>query len=306
MLDVLLDALIDTVKIIPILYLVYLLIEYFLHRKREKFLKTIAGTKKTGPLIATALGLIPQCGFSAVMADFYSKRYITIGSLIAIFIATSDEAIILMFSDYKLIPSMLLLLLLKAVIAIIVGYIIDLCFKKRAKQEILAENLEKDIKNNRHCACDHEHIVEDEHIHHHEHIHDEDCNCCTSHIFLHALKHTVEIALFVLVANIILGLLIEYLGVEKIVNFIKTGTILEPLISVVIGLIPNCFASVMLVELYASGIISFASLLGGLCVGAGVGLLVLFKNNKHILENMFIVLILILTGFLVGCVGLLL
>jgi len=303
MLDVLLNALLDTLKIIPIMYLVYLLIEYFLHRKREKFLKVVAGTKNTGPLIATGLGLIPQCGFSAVMADFFSKRYITIGSLIAIFIATSDEAIILMFSDYTLIPYLLLLLAVKAVIAIAVGYLVDLIFRKH--REAPQGELEEDIRHNRDCACDHEHMAEDEHLHHHEHASNDECKCCTSHIFLHALKHTLEIVIYVLILNIAIGLLIHFLGLEKIGSVIKTGTVLEPLISILIGLIPNCFASVMLVELFASGIINFTSMLAGLIVSTGVSILVLFKKNKNIKENLLILAILIIVGLIVGCVGLL-
>lgn len=319
--DAVLEALIDSVKTLPVLLLVYFLIELMEHKGQVKFEKAIASSKKTGPLWGAGLGCLPQCGFSAVMADLFSRKMITIGTLLAVFIATSDEAFALMLSNPEYIPSLLVLIGIKLFFAIAIGYGIDLFFKNQSLKE-------NNLKHNHH----HDH----EHTHEHNNTEDiEDCNTCAmeevgcdtcghnhlhhhhelncqhnqkkSKVFLNilcqALWHTLQIFVFILVTNLFLNIVIYLSGGEDgLMALMGTNAWYQPFIAGVIGLIPNCAGSVVLVELYMQGIISFASCLGGLCTSAGIGLIILFKNNKKIKQNLVIMLSLYLIGVVIGLI----
>lgn len=275
-LDALVDACIDTALVLPILYLAYLLVGYFSHNDNEKYAKILHHTKKAGPLVGAFLGCVPQCGFSSVMSQLFSNKVVTMGTLFAVFIATSDEAIPLMIAKPEFIPKLLLLLAVKVGFAIIIGYMVDLVIYlfNRKKPQIT-------------------HEYEQPH-HHHDH------KCCATNIFLDALKHTVIIALWVFVATLIINIIIGYAGLDALKGLFTNNVYTQVLIAGLIGLIPNCAASVFIVELYMSGVLSFAALVGGLCAGAGVGLIVLFTTNKaKIWQNISITALLYV--FAVAC-----
>ncbi len=329
--DALLDALKDTAIVIPFLYLAYLLVGYFSHNSSKKYSKILHHTNKAGPLVGAFLGCIPQCGFSSVMSQLYSNRVVSLGTLFAVFIATSDEAIPLMIAKAEFIPSLLFLLLLKVGFGILFGYLVDLILKIFVKKpKFSAKELKKkEINNNEktiekvdeHQEHDevlnkHEHHdCHHEHCEHHNAEHEKDfmtcgCNhkhehsdCCAKNIFLDALKHTAIIAAYVFVATLIINVCIEYCGLDAIKNLFTQNVYVQISLACLVGLLPNCAASVFLVELYMSGAILFAPMLAGLCAGAGVGLIVLFTTNrKKIWQNLFIILLLYAFAFVAGII----
>ncbi len=350
--DALLDALKDTAIVIPILYLAYLLVGYFSHNSSKKYSKILHHTKKAGPLVGAFLGCVPQCGFSSVMAQLYSNKVVTLGTLFAVFIATSDEAIPLMIAKPEYIPKLLFLLLFKIIFAILIGYGVDLTMRIFVKKSIIkqqrlskvdkinTENVDghavEEIKKNvehdshsqesvkecgnvdqkldvhihdRHCEhCDgHEHMHNHEHEEEfmacgcgHKHVHSD---CCAKNIFLDALKHTAIIMAYVFVATLIINICIGYCGLDAIRGLFTDNVFVQITLACLVGLIPNCAASVFLVELYMSGVIMFAPLLAGLCAGAGVGIIVLFTTNKKkIWQNLLIILLLYIFAFICGLI----
>lgn len=294
---VLFHALIDTAKLLPILFVVYLLIELLEYKNIFKFEKSRMLQGKASPVMGALFGSVPQCGFSVISSELYGKRKISIGALIAVFIATSDEAIPLMLSNYKAIPSLLLLLGVKIVFAILIGYLAILLYGKifKNKPEITLKNHEE---NHEHHEEHDEH--DDEHNEHPVHA------CChhdlTDHKFdwKHPLVHCLKITLYILIFNIIFGLIVLLVGEDNLISFLGTNHLLQPILAVLIGLIPNCVSSVILTELYLAGGLTFGSIVAGLSVNAGLGLIVLFKENKNKKENLFIVLSLIIPSLLFG------
>lgn len=306
--DILLDTILDTLKIVPILYLVYLLVSYLGHNTNNKYTKIMQKTKTFGPLIGGALGCVPQCGFSVVMADLYSKRAITTGTLFAVMLATSDEAIPIMISKPDYFVKMLILIAIKLVIAIFFGYIIDLSLKLfNKKQELDAEVFEKE--HNHDCeltSCSKKHIVHNEECEEHEdHCkkHKHEGHNCVQNIFLDALMHTLEITLFLFVASFVINIIVEYAGIENISKIFTSNKYIQPFIAGLVGLIPSCASSVFLVEFYMAGGITFGAMLAGLCSGSGIALVVLFtKNKKHTLANILITVSLYAIGSVCGLV----
>ena len=256
--DVFLDALIDSLKILPFLFGVYLLIEYIEHRSADKLGKALRKMGPFGAIGGSILGAVPQCGFSVVASNLYSGRLITMGTLISVYLATSDEAIPMMIANPAFAGKLWQLILIKVAVAIIAGVLVDLILKLMGKKQ--DEEPFKEI-------C-------------------EDCDC-EHHSILHsALHHTVSIILFIFAVNLM------------------SDSIVQPFIAGIIGFIPNCAASVVLTQLYIEGVVSFGSLIAGLCTGAGVGLLVLFKTNKHNMkENFAIMGILYVFGVAAGFVA---
>ena len=325
--DALLEALLDSLKTLPILFAVYLIIEFMEHKGEVKFEKIVASSKKYGPLWGAGLGVIPQCGFSAVMADLFSRKMITIGTLFSVFIATSDEAFAILVSEPNHIGSVAVLIACKLLLAIIIGYSLDLIFKNQAlkidnlehsphfnhehshshteKQILEEEDNPKQIackacsQETETCdTCKHDHL-------HHEHELELETPQKKKKIFWDIVwqgtKHTLEIFAYILIANLLITVVLQLVGGEEALkNVVNASAWYLPILCAFVGLIPNCAGSVVLVELYTSGIISFSACLGGLCASAGVGLLVLFKNNKNIKQNLLILLGLFLLGALVG------
>ncbi|MBO5394504.1 MAG: arsenic efflux protein [Clostridia bacterium] len=326
-------TLLDLVILAPLLYLTYLLVSYFSHNDNQKYSKILHRTNKAGPVIGAFLGCVPQCGFSSVMSNLYSRKMITLGTLFAVFLATSDEAIPLMIKEPEFILQLLILLAVKVVYAIIVGYLIDGIIKLFSKKrqplkdyhdkhciehehrhlasEVIAEQqaFEKEqqespyyVEEKERHECEHD--EEHDHEHHEESKKHSHGHCCATNIFLDALKHTAVILAYVFAITLAINLIEGYCGgVEPLKSFFGTNPYVQILLGCVIGLIPNCAASVFLVELYLEGVLLFPALVAGLCAGAGVGLIVLFTcNYKRVGQNLAIAGILMVLSFVAGLI----
>ncbi len=270
-------SLIDSIKIIPFIFLVYLLIEYLEHKNNTFLTHKLMKSKGFGAVYGALLGSVPQCGFSVIAADLFSKGAISAGTLIAIFVATSDEAVPIILSYPHKAHFVVYVILIKIIIAIICGLLVDLIYKRWIKGE----------------ECH----KEDDHHHFHG-----NCESCEDGIFKSALWHTIKIFIFVFVANIVLTFAIEGIGEEALSRYLLKGTAFQPFIAAAIGLIPNCAASVILTQGFLSGVVSFGSLIAGLCSGAGVGILLLLRRNKNIKESISVIGILYLIGVLSGII----
>lgn len=314
----------DLLILTPLLYLTYLLVSYFSHNDNEKYSKILHRTKKAGPVVGAFLGCVPQCGFSSVMSNLYSRKMVTLGTLLAVFLATSDEAIPLMVKEPKFIPQLLILLAIKVVYAIVVGYLIDgfikLFFKKKqtkhdyhdkhcieGEHKYLAEEVieeEKQFEKQQQASPFYQEKHNHEEEHHHEKENHGHSHCCATNIFLDALKHTAIVLAYVFVITLAINLIEGYCGgLEPLKVVFGTNPYLQILLGCVIGLIPNCAASVFLVELYIEGILLFPALVAGLSAGAGVGLIVLFTcNYKKVWQNLAITGMLLALSYIVGII----
>ncbi len=275
MIEVLQDTLIDSVKLLPFLFITYLIMEYIEHKTSEKSKQTIKKSGKLGPLFGSILGIFPQCGFSVSATNLYSARVITLGTLISVYLSTSDEMLPIFISEAVPIPIIIKILATKLIIGMISGFIIDFVYQIIKKQKTEEEKI-IDICEKEHCHCDEKGIVKS------------------------ALKHTINIFIFIVLITLIINFIIYFAGEDLIAKFFETNTILGPVIAGVIGLIPNCASSVILTQLYLENVISVSTMVSGLLVGAGVGLAVLFKTNKGIKENLKIVGLLYVIGVLSG------
>lgn len=273
----LLHALEDSAKMIPFLAIAFFLLEYFEARIEEKSASFIKKAGKAGPCSAALLGLIPQCGFSVVGSNFYAKRVITLGTLIAVYLSTSDEALLVIATSPKHIPDVLIIMGIKLGIAIAAGYLIDLIFRKKLKNE------ECHHKHHHGDSCEGEELIGEEH-------------CCIhtdwKAVIKCTVKRTLSVFAFLFVASFLFTFGIELIGEAKLEEFMLTNSVFQPLITALIGLIPNCAPSVILAQMYIEGTLSLGSVVAGLCTSAGAGLLVLFKVNRGLKENLGIVALL--------------
>lgn len=278
MLEILIETLIDSLKVLPFLFLSYLLIEFIEHKSSKKIEKWLTASGKYSKLAGSILGIIPQCGFSAIAANLYSSRVITIGTLICVFLATSDEFIPILLTYPEKSKDLILVLILKFVIAIVFGTIIDMILKNKFTKA----QKEQDM---------------------HEHMHEmcKDCDCEHS-IFKSSLRHTISIFVFLFIISFIIHLFVHYIGEAAFEKIILTGSIFQPFITSIIGLIPNCASSVLLSTLYVKGSISLGSIIAGLSTGAGIGSIILLKTNKNFKENLSILGILYAIGVFCGIV----
>ena len=264
LLDVLADAWGDSVKMLPFLYLAYLLIEWLERHHGARIEQALAGGGRWGFIPGALLGCVPQCGFSAVASNLYASRVITPGTLLAVFIATSDEAIPLLAAEPSQWGSLALLLLSKAVFAMVGGALLDVPLR-----HVLPRSLYGGYAGRADEVDCHEE--------HEEH----------SGIWLAALRHTVEIFLFILLFSALIGLCFAWVGEDTITAALAGMGFLQPVLTALVGLVPNCAASVLLAQLYIDGAISFGSLFAGLTAGAGVGLAVLWRVNPSWKQNLF-------------------
>lgn len=281
--DIILDTLLDGVKMLPFLFGAYLLIEFLEHKASDKLQDALSKSGNHGIVAGAILGTVPQCGFSVAAANLYSGKVITLGTLIAVFISTSDEAILVLLSSPGNAGVLLQLILVKIVIALVAGFLVDLVLKMRHVPENKPELQDHNVLCH-HCGCEHGGIVKS------------------------AIKHTVNIFLFILLVSFILNALIAWIGQDTISKVLLTDSIFQPFIAALIGLIPNCAASVMLVQLFLAGSLSFGSVVAGLCTGAGIGLAVLFRANHNWKKNLLILLLLYgigsISGLIIHLVGL--
>ncbi len=262
----------DTLKLLPFLFLTYLLMEILEHKAGDGAKKAIARAGRLGPLIGALLGLVPQCGFSAVAAGLFAARIVTPGTVLAVFLATSDEMLPVLLGAGIPIPCVLGVLGLKFVIAALSGFAIDLLLHRRIKTPHVE------------AFCDEEH-----------------CHC-EQGVWRSALHHTWQIGLFVLVVNLALSFVLEFVGTEALASLVGGIPVLGETVTALVGLIPNCAASIAIATLYAKGVISAGAMLSGLLTGAGAGLLVLFRTNKNLVQNLLFALALFVLGVLFGSV----
>lgn len=273
--EVLIDILLDTIKILPYLFIAFLILELIEHKLSNKNTKLLKNNKKYGPLFGGLLGGLPQCGFASIAANLFSKRVITIGTLISVFLATSDEMLPIMISENVELTKIFSIIGLKIIIGIIIGIIVDLIIKRK----------DNDNKNEIHKMCEHDH-----------------CDCKTDGVFLSSIKHTIKIGLFILLANLLISIIIYYVGEDNLSNILLNKNIFTYFIASLVGLIPNCASSVVITELYLEELITIGTLYAGLLTGSGIGILLLFKTNKNLKENITILSIIYFIGVLFGVI----
>lgn len=271
-LDCCLDAFLDCLKMAPFLFAAFLLLEW-IEDHSQSFLNKVLQNRWLGPLAGSIFGCVPQCGFSSLASSLYSGGVIPVGTLLAVYLSTSDEAILIMLSDPTAIKSVGLLLLSKVMIGIIAGYIINMAiFMLPGKQKHVEDLCEK-------CHC-----------------HDSG----SSSIFRSAWNHTYTLFRFILVCAVILNMAMELVGTNALQTLFLEGHIYQVFLTALVGLIPNCAVSILLTQLYMQGILSFGSTIAGLCSGAGVGLILLFRLNKNKKENLIIMAMLYVIAVVAG------
>lgn len=271
------DTIIDALKLLPFLFVTYVIMEYIEHKAGDKAETMIRKAGKCGPLIGSVLGIVPQCGFSAAAANLYAGRIITLGTLFSVFLSTSDEMLPIFISEQVPVLTILRILLAKVLIGMSAGFIIDGVMRKK-----------------KYAGTEHEHLKIEEMCDH------QNCHCKEGKILKSAMKHTLQITLFIIIVSFLITYLMCIVGEEAIYAALNGQPILGPVIAGIIGLIPNCAASVILTGLYLNGVLGAGSMIAGLLVGAGVGLLVLFRINEDIKENIKIMLLLYGIGVIAG------
>lgn len=275
MLDIILDTLIDSLKLLPFLFIAFLIIETIEHKLTNKTKKVISKSGKLGPLLGSSLGLIPQCGFSVVATNLYITRIISLGTLISVYLSTSDEMLPILLSEHAPIKTIISILVIKFIVGLIFGYIIDLLLRKSKRKE----KINYDICQDEHCGCNHEHSI-----------------------IKSSIIHTLKTFIFLLIVTFILNIIFEYFGEHYLSKIFLKGSFVAPFISSLIGLIPNCGSSIMITELYLKGALSFGAMISGLLTGSGVAILVLFKSNKDVKENIKVLSIIYFIGVFIGIV----
>lgn len=276
LLEILKETSLDTLKLIPFLFITYLIMEYIEHKTSEKVKDTIQKSGKFGPLLGAIVGIFPQCGFSVSATNLYAARVITLGTLISVYLTTSDEMLPILLTEAIPATTILIILGIKLIIGIIAGFAIDAIIRLTKKDKQEEQKIEE--------LCEHEH-----------------CHC-EEGIIVSAAKHTLNIIVFIFLITLVINGIITLIGEETIANFISQNLVLGPIIAGLIGLIPNCASSVILTELFVENVISMPVLISGVAVNAGVGLLVLFKTNKNIKENLSIMGLLYIIGVLSGII----
>lgn len=271
MLDIILDTLIDGVKLIPFLFIAFVIIELIEHKFNRKTKNIIKKSGKYGPIVGSLLGLVPQCGFSVVATNFYITRVISIGTLFAIYLSTSDEMLPIMLSEGASFKTIFGILLIKFSCGCVFGLLIDR-FIRRKKFD---PQYDYSLCNEEHCDCSHG-------------------------VVKSSIKHTFNTLLFVVLISFVVNVLFEYLGVDLISKIFMRDNLFGPFVGALIGLIPSCGASIALTELFLKAAINLGTCIAGLLTGSGVAIIVLLKSNKNIKENIFIVMTLYLIGVLVG------
>ena len=269
------DVLIDGARMIPFLLFAFLLIELVEKYTGEKRDRILMKGNKAGPIIGALFGCIPQCGFSVVAANLYAERLVSVGTLLAVFMSTSDEAIIVMLGYPKSRGKILTILGLKVVIAIVVGYLVDLfCKRKRfsVKQESVWE--------------------------------ERGCSCCGGHdgILKAVVSHSLKTLLYIMLFSMVLNVVIEGIGIERIQEILMNDSPFQIILSASVGLIPNCASSILITELYMKGVLALPAVMAGLLASGGMGLIVLWKNNRDKKENLKITAMLYIGSIVIGVI----
>lgn len=275
------DTLLDSVKLLPFLFLTYLCMELLEHRAGDRLLEKISAVDKAGPFVGAVFGIVPQCGFSAAASSLFAGRVITVGTLLAIYLSTSDEMLPILLSSAVPVTTILKLLGVKMLIAMLSGFLIEVCLHKvlhRAEDDM-------DI----HTVC------EEEHCH------------CEDGVFVSACKHTLRIFVYIIIISLVLNALIHFVGEDTLASVFSNQPLLGQMIAALVGLIPNCASSVVITSLYVDGMIGAGMMMAGLLANAGVGLLVLFRLNRNSRQNLMIVCLLyvlaVIWGLLISLLG---
>ena len=274
MTDIILETLIDTLKLLPFLFVAFLIMEYIEHKLQKNGKEKIKKSGKYGPILGSILGAVPQCGFSVMATNLYATRIISLGTLISIYLSTSDEMLPILISNGTKLQVIVSIILMKVIIGLISGLVIDFIFNRKYKVSEVNEEI-------------------------HEICHDDNCHC-EDGIIKSALKHTVSIIFFILIANLLINLVIHYIGEDKISEFMLQKNYFSYFLSSLIGLIPNCASSVIITELYLNEMISLGNMLSGVLTGSGLGILVLFRTNKNLKENLLILALIYFIGVFSG------
>ncbi len=280
--DALLDAFLDTIKLLPFLFVTYLLMEYLERKTGDKSAAILSSIGKLAPVFGGLAGIVPQCGFSAAASSLYAGGLISVGTLLAVFLSTSDEMLPIFISEQVAVPTIAAILITKAVLGIVSGLGVDFLLR----------------------FTKYKHKTE-------KHIRDayEDENESEEHgIFYEALQHSIRITIFIFLITLVLTILVEGLGKDTISGFLSGQPVFGVFLSALIGLIPNCAASVIITQLYLDGLLGSGQMIAGLLVGAGVGLLVLFRSNRrHMKENFLVTamlyIIAVFWGLLIEALG---
>ncbi len=304
--DVVLDALLDTLKLLPLLLAAHVVIEVFEYTAASKIQVNKVLKSRLAPLIGTGLGVIPQCGFSVVATNLYARRAINLGTLLAVYIATSDEAVPILLSDPASAIKLLPLLGIKIVMALSAGYGINLLLRKRTLSDVRDLPVEYGCHGHALTHTDEETAA--------------DCADATEPepaatkrrfdwraFVLHPVLHTLTVAAYILIVNFLFGTAVYYIREERLLEFMGSIRYLQPVLAALVGLIPNCASSVAITRMFALGGLNLGAAVAGLAVNAGLGFAVLFKENKHIKENILIVVGLyvfaVAAGMLVTLIG---
>lgn len=271
--NVIKDTLFDALKLVPFLFIAFLLMELFEHKKMDKFHKVLSKEGKYGPIVGGLLGAIPQCGFSVLVTNLYVFRIITLGTLISVYLSTSDEMLPILLSSRAPINSVLVIVISKILFGIIFGFIIDLIYKNKSNSNILDHHV---------CNSD---------------------NCdCEDSLIKSVIIHIFKTLLYIIIITFILNISFEVVGSKNISKLFLKNNPFAPFVSALVGLIPNCGSSIAITELYLNNVITIGTCIGGLLTGSGIGLLILFKNNKNIKENISIMILLYLIGSILGTI----
>ncbi len=283
LLDAITDTLTDSIKLLPFLFITYLAMEYIEHKTGSRLEQIMRKSGKWGTVLGSVLGVIPQCGFSTAASNLYAGRIITLGTLFAVFLSTSDEMLPILISEQVNGVIIVKIITVKVIIGMCAGLIIDFIVRKRkgnAPEKLRIEQM-----------CDHHH-----------------CHCHEGKIFKSAFSHTFQVFFFIVLISFLLNLAIGFAGEDKLAAFICTRPLLGPFLAGLVGLIPNCASSVILTQLYLEGVLGAGAMIAGLLAGSGVGLLVLFKVNDDLKENIKITLMLyaigVISGVLIESLGL--
>ena len=274
--EILWHTIIDTAKLVPFLFLGYLLMEFLEHRSSDAAESWLRRSGRIGPLIGGAFGILPQCGFSAAASGLYAGRIITAGTLVAVFLSTSDEMLPILISHGAPLPLVLKILGTKLLVGVVAGFAVDavagLCRRKSAREE--TPRIEE-LCAREHCRCE-------------------------DHFLLSAIKHTLHITLFILVFTFFLNLIVHGVGEERLAALLTGLGVTGNLLAAVVGLIPNCASSIVITELYLSGMLSVGARFSGLLVNAGIGTALLLRNNRPVKDSVRLILILLCIGAAFG------
>ena len=270
MIELVLDSFIDSIKLIPFLIITFLFIELLEHKFSNRTINIIKKSGKFGPLLGGILGAFPQCGFSVMATNLYITRIISLGTLIAIYLSTSDEMLPILISHGASIFEIGKILLIKISIGIFFGFIVDIFIKRDSKE--------------------HYNICEEEHCH------------CEKGIIKSSVKHTINIFIFIFGISFILNIIMDYFGEDIVRNLFNGHSIISPMIASLIGIIPNCGASVIITELYLSNVIPLSSAIAGLLTNSGVALIVLFRSNKDLYDNLKVLFLIYSIGVVSGLI----